>query len=98
VLQHLDSVQNLLPSLIYNFYVLIETTGSNEFSDKEKLEVFLLHAMEVGLVSDGAIAQDSSQASSFLHICEVCSPMIIMCITTSDIMQTLNNKLYWAET
>ncbi|GKC57264.1 serine carboxypeptidase-like protein 20 [Tanacetum coccineum] len=50
VLQHLDSVRNPLPSSIYNFYVLIETTGSNEFSDKEKLEAFLLHAMEDGLV------------------------------------------------
>nr|GEY70204.1 D-2-hydroxyglutarate dehydrogenase, mitochondrial [Tanacetum cinerariifolium] len=36
----------------------------------EKLEAFLLHAMEVGLISDGAIAQDSSQASSFSHIRE----------------------------
>nr|GFC40847.1 D-2-hydroxyglutarate dehydrogenase, mitochondrial [Tanacetum cinerariifolium] len=36
----------------------------------EKLEAFLFHAMEVGLVSDGAIAQDSSQASSFSHIRE----------------------------
>ncbi|GJU47932.1 D-2-hydroxyglutarate dehydrogenase, mitochondrial isoform X1 [Tanacetum coccineum] len=70
VLQHLDSVRNPLPSSIYNFYVLIETTGSNESSDKEKLEAFLLHAMETGLVSDGAIAQDSSHASSFWHIRE----------------------------
>ncbi|GJX57905.1 D-2-hydroxyglutarate dehydrogenase, mitochondrial isoform X1 [Tanacetum coccineum] len=70
VLQHLDSVRNPLPSSIYNFYVLIETTGSNESSDKEKLEAFLLHAMETGLVSDGAIAQDSSHASSFWNIRE----------------------------
>ncbi|GJW84405.1 D-2-hydroxyglutarate dehydrogenase, mitochondrial [Tanacetum coccineum] len=36
----------------------------------EKLEAFLLHAMETGLVSDGAIAQDSSHASSFWNIRE----------------------------
>lgn len=70
VLQHLDSVRNPLPSSIYNFYVLIETTGSNESNDKEKLEAFLLHAMENGLVSDGALAQDFNQASSFWHIRE----------------------------
>ncbi|XP_024970446.1 D-2-hydroxyglutarate dehydrogenase, mitochondrial isoform X3 [Cynara cardunculus var. scolymus] len=70
VLQHLDGVRNPLPSAIYNFYVLIETTGSNESSDKEKLEAFLLHAMENGLVSDGALAQDMNQASSFWHIRE----------------------------
>lgn len=70
VLHHLDSVRNPLPSSIYNFYVLIETTGSNESNDKEKLEAFLLHAMESGLVSDGAIAQDFNQASSFWHIRE----------------------------
>nr|XP_043631871.1 D-2-hydroxyglutarate dehydrogenase, mitochondrial isoform X2 [Erigeron canadensis] len=70
VLNHLDSVRNPLPSSVYNFYVLIETTGSEESSDKEKLEAFLLHAMESGLVSDGAIAQDFNQASSFWHIRE----------------------------
>ncbi|KAL8211158.1 hypothetical protein R6Q57_005595 [Mikania cordata] len=70
VLDHLDSVRNPLPSSIYSFYVLIETTGSNESNDKEKLEAFLLHAMESGLVSDGALAQDFSQALSFWHIRE----------------------------
>ncbi|XP_076887809.1 D-2-hydroxyglutarate dehydrogenase, mitochondrial-like isoform X1 [Bidens hawaiensis] len=70
VLHHLDGVRNPLPSSIYNFYVLIETTGSNELNDKEKLKAFLFHAMESGLVSDGALAQDFSQASSFWHIRE----------------------------
>ncbi|XP_071709493.1 D-2-hydroxyglutarate dehydrogenase, mitochondrial isoform X2 [Rutidosis leptorrhynchoides] len=70
VLDHLDSVRNPLPSSVYNFYVLIETTGSNESNDKEKLEAFLLHAMESGLVTDGAIAQDFNQSSSFWHIRE----------------------------
>ncbi|CAH1437215.1 unnamed protein product [Lactuca virosa] len=70
VLDHLDSVRNPLPSSIYNFYVLIETTGSNESNDKEKVEGFLVDAMESGLVSDGAIAQDLNQASSFWQIRE----------------------------
>ncbi|KAM7516188.1 hypothetical protein LguiA_005771 [Lonicera macranthoides] len=70
VLKHLDGVRNPLPASMHNFYVLIETTGSDESSDKQKLEAFLLHSMEGGLISDGAIAQDISQASSFWHIRE----------------------------
>lgn len=70
VLDHLESVRNPLPSSIYNFYILIETTGSNESNDKEKLEAFLVDAMESGLVCDGAIAQDFNQSSSFWHIRE----------------------------
>lgn len=34
VLHLLDGARNPLPSSIYNFYVLIETTGSNESNDK----------------------------------------------------------------
>ncbi|KAM7516190.1 hypothetical protein LguiA_005773 [Lonicera macranthoides] len=70
VLKHLDGVRNPLPPSMHNFYVLIETTGSDESSDKQKLEAFLIHSMEGGLISDGAIAQDISQASSFWHIRE----------------------------
>ncbi|CAI9110854.1 OLC1v1010944C1 [Oldenlandia corymbosa var. corymbosa] len=70
VLKHLDGVRNPLPPSIHNFYILIETTGSNESFDKENLEAFLLHAMESGLVTDGVLAQDMNQASSFWHIRE----------------------------
>lgn len=38
---------------------------------REKLEAFLLHSLESGLVSDGVLAQDIQQASSFWHIREV---------------------------
>ena len=40
-------------------------------SSREKLEAFLLHSMEGGLISDGVLAQDINQASSFWHIREV---------------------------
>ncbi|PON71512.1 Glycolate oxidase subunit [Parasponia andersonii] len=69
-LNHLEGVRNPLPPSLHNFYVLIETTGSNESSDKEKLEAFLLQAMEVGLISDGALSQDINQASSFWRLRE----------------------------
>lgn len=41
------------------------------FRYRQKLEGFLLHAMEAGLISDGALAQDINQASSFWRIREV---------------------------
>jgi FAD/FMN-containing dehydrogenase len=41
------------------------------FFCRAKLEAFLLRSMEDGLVADGVIAQDISQASSFWRIREV---------------------------
>lgn len=38
---------------------------------REKLEAFLLRSMEGGLISDGVVAQDINQASSFWRIREV---------------------------
>ncbi|CAI9291194.1 unnamed protein product [Lactuca saligna] len=67
---HLDSVQTPLASSIYNFYVLIETTGSNESNDRENVEGFLVDAMKSGLISDGAISKDLNQALSFWRIRE----------------------------
>ena len=34
VLNHLEGARNPLPPSMHNFYVLIETTGSDESSDK----------------------------------------------------------------
>ena len=41
------------------------------FFCRAKLEAFLLSSMEDGLVADGVIAQDISQASNFWRIREV---------------------------
>ncbi|KAI8526465.1 hypothetical protein RHMOL_Rhmol13G0308700 [Rhododendron molle] len=70
VLNHSEGVRNPLPPSMHNFYVLIETTGSDQSYDKEKLEAFLLRSMEVGLISDGVLAQDINQAFSFWRIRE----------------------------
>lgn len=70
VLNHLEGIRNPLPPTMHNFYVLIETTGTDESYDKEKLEAFLLSSMEGGLISDGVLAQDINQISSFWHIRE----------------------------
>ncbi|XP_030523707.1 D-2-hydroxyglutarate dehydrogenase, mitochondrial isoform X2 [Rhodamnia argentea] len=69
-LNHLEGVRNPLPTALHKFYVLIETTGSDEQSDKEKLEAFLVHSLEGGLISDGVVAQDIQQASSVWNIRE----------------------------
>ncbi|KAJ7944214.1 D-2-hydroxyglutarate dehydrogenase, mitochondrial-like [Quillaja saponaria] len=70
VLHHLEGVRNPLPPSRHNFYLLIETTGSDESNDKQKLEAFLLRSLENGLISDGVLAQDINQASSFWRIRE----------------------------
>ncbi|XP_073005459.1 probable D-2-hydroxyglutarate dehydrogenase, mitochondrial isoform X1 [Typha latifolia] len=70
VLAHLEGIRNPLPLSLSKFYVLIETTGSDESHDKAKLDAFLLRSMEDGLVSDGVIAQDINQESMFWRIRE----------------------------
>lgn len=40
---------------------------------REKLDAFLAATMEKGIVVDGSVAQDSTQAASFWQLREVCS-------------------------
>ena len=54
----------------HNFYILVETSGSNQTHDTEKFSAFLDHCLSRGLVSDGVLAQDSSQALNFWRIRE----------------------------
>ncbi|CAA7395214.1 unnamed protein product [Spirodela intermedia] len=70
VLKYLEGVRNPFSSSMYDFYVLIETTGSDEASDKSKLEAFLGRSMENGIIDDGVIAQDMSQTMSFWRMRE----------------------------
>ena len=48
----------------YPFYCLIETSGSNSEHDSAKLEAFLEHVLGEGIVEDGVLAQDETQAKS----------------------------------
>lgn len=50
-------------------------------ASREKLEAFLLSCMEVGLISDGVLAQDINQALGFWHIREVLLLNIFVGIT-----------------
>ncbi|KAL2649531.1 hypothetical protein R1flu_017659 [Riccia fluitans] len=70
VLKHLDGARDPLPDSKESFYLLVETTGSNQTHDKEKLDAFLESALEKELIKDGAVAQDISQAGSFWKIRE----------------------------
>jgi FAD/FMN-containing dehydrogenase len=46
------------------FSVLIETAGSNEDHDREKLDQYLERILEKGIAFDGVVSQDESQSSS----------------------------------
>jgi D-2-hydroxyglutarate dehydrogenase len=54
----------------HNFYILIETSGSHFESDKAKMEHFLESAVESDLITDGVVAQDTSQSENFWRIRE----------------------------
>lgn len=45
----------------HNFYVLIETSGSNKRHDDEKLNAFLSSALDSGLVSEGLMSKDKAE-------------------------------------
>lgn len=47
-----------------DFHVLIETSGSNAAHDEEKLQSFLEDLLETGVINDGVVAQDATQAQS----------------------------------
>lgn len=69
-LTHLSGTRDPLPQSWKKFYLLIETTGSDEAHDREKLHRFLESTMEKGFVADGVVAQGTTQAASFWQIRE----------------------------
>jgi FAD/FMN-containing dehydrogenase len=56
------------------YSILIETHGSNEGHDQEKLSAFLEGILEGGLVVDGVVAQNLDQIQDFWKIRESCNP------------------------
>ena len=55
----------------YPFYMLLETSGSNEEHDKAKLEDLLTLALEEDIIADGALAQDVGQANDIWKLREL---------------------------
>lgn len=45
----------------YPFYVLVETHGSDETHDEEKLSRFLNNEMESGLILDGTVSSEPNK-------------------------------------
>ena len=52
------------------FYMVLETSGSNEAHDYQKLEAFLESALESDIITNGAVAQDGQQFKAFWGIRE----------------------------
>mmetsp|Transcript_13227 Transcript_13227/g.26868 ORF Transcript_13227/g.26868 Transcript_13227/m.26868 type:complete len:492 (-) Transcript_13227:1587-3062(-) len=69
-LTHLHGARDPMPDSRAKFYVLIETSGSNQEHDMAKLEDFLSRGFEDGAIEDGVLAQDQSQAELFWHLRE----------------------------
>ena len=53
-----------------DFYVLIETSGSNFDHDREKLDIFIEKLMDLNLINDGCIAEDMTQFESIWKLRE----------------------------
>ncbi|KAL3911336.1 MAG: hypothetical protein SGARI_001693 [Bacillariaceae sp.] len=56
------------------YSVLVETHGSNEEHDQDKLGIFLQCIMEKGLVTDGVVAQSLTQVNEFWNARDMCNP------------------------
>lgn len=56
------------------FSVLIETHGSNQEHDQDKLSTFLEHVMQQNLVVDGVVAQTVGQVDEFWKVRDICNP------------------------
>ncbi|XP_071839598.1 D-2-hydroxyglutarate dehydrogenase, mitochondrial-like isoform X3 [Apostichopus japonicus] len=54
----------------HGFYVVVETSGSNEDHDQQKMTSFLEEAMEKSLVEDGTLATDSVKFQTLWHLRE----------------------------
>ncbi|XP_053602263.1 D-2-hydroxyglutarate dehydrogenase, mitochondrial-like [Plodia interpunctella] len=54
----------------YPFYVLVETHGSNEAHDEEKLTKFLTKEMESGLILDGTVSSEPKKMQTIWNLRE----------------------------
>lgn len=52
----------------HEFYVLIETAGSNSAHDEEKVEAFLTKLMERGIIDDGTVTSEPSKVKVSVFI------------------------------
>ena len=75
--QQQSSTSGVLPlDRIYPYSILVETHGSNEDHDQEKMQAFVEKAMAEGMVVDGALAQNLGQVEQFWATREACNPSV----------------------
>ncbi|KAG0294849.1 hypothetical protein BGZ96_000338 [Linnemannia gamsii] len=70
VKEHLVAGANDPLESLHNFYVLVETSGSNKDHDDEKLNAYLESLMVDEVVQDGVVAQDTTQIHNLWAIRE----------------------------
>lgn len=70
VKEHLVAGANDPLESLHNFYVLVETSGSNKDHDDEKLNAYLESLMVDEIVQDGVVAQDTTQIQNLWAIRE----------------------------
>lgn len=68
-----DNEDNNNPQHQY-YSVLIETHGSNEEHDQDKLSTFLEHVLQRELVLDGVVAQSMGHVDEFWKVRDTCNP------------------------
>jgi FAD/FMN-containing dehydrogenase len=56
------------------YSILIETHGSNEEHDRDKLSALLEHIVQQNLVIDGVVAQNVGQVQEFWKVRDICNP------------------------
>jgi hypothetical protein len=61
-------------------YMLIETRGANDTHDKEKIDQFLSLCMQEGFISDGTLAQDSTQVCKCVCVCVRVRVCLCVCV------------------
>ncbi len=63
----------------YNYYVLLESLGSDQAQDQQKLQVLLETALEKGLILDAAMAHTKSDLDWFWQIREDVHVLVSQC-------------------
>lgn len=63
----------------YNYYVLLETLGSNQALDQQKLQVLLETALEKNMIMDAAMAHTESDLNWFWQIREDVHVLVSQC-------------------
>ena len=75
-----DGRQSIVPRNFaddyFPYYILVETHGSNEKHDQEKMHAFLEESLEKEVVLDGVLSSSYKQVNGMWRIRESCNPTV----------------------